>query len=59
VFGIVKVGLATVLLDSVAATPPVCSHEKLEAPVEPEPSSVTVEPDRTDCGGPAWRSRRR
>jgi hypothetical protein len=55
VLGIVNVGLMAVVLDSVAATPPVCFHRKLEAPVEPEPSRVTsVPPARTDCGGPAF-----
>ena len=54
VFGMVNVGLTAVVLDSVAGTPPVCFHTKPLAPVEPEPSRVTVAPARTDCGGPAF-----
>src|SRR5919107_5558195 len=54
VFGILKVGLATVVLDSVTAGPPVWLHWKLVAPVEAEPLRVTVSPTRTVWAGPAF-----
>src|SRR4051794_11486622 len=51
--GIVKVGFAEVAPLSVTGVPPICDQLYLVAPIEAEPSRVTVDPCSTDWSLPA------